>query len=391
MYLCQHFNVIRSRLADLHGVTIKRNQRLFNGVLRAYPCPMTIQKAYAAAVAAGSLQEDKAQLDVLPELERIRAALAQPVKRGGLFRKAPEAIPGLYMWGGVGRGKSMLMDLLYDNVNAPKQRRHFHAFMQWVHAEMGEARKSGVDDAIKPVAAKLTDDIRFLAFDEMQITDITDAMIVGRLFEALFAAGVVVVTTSNRPPDDLYKDGLNRQLFLPFIDLIKARLIVHELASQTDYRQGRLAGATRYFTPSDADSRAAMADVWQGLTDGQSEPLTLHVKGREVVLPHFHNGVARAPFYELCGRPLGAADYLTLAEAVRVLMIDDIPQLGRQNFNEAKRFVTLIDALYEAKVKLICSAAAAPEMLYIEGEGTFEFERTASRLREMQAADWGDV
>lgn len=350
---------------------------------------MTIQDAYARAVADGTLHEDSAQLGVLPELERIRSALATPVKRAGLFRKAPKAAPGLYMWGGVGRGKSMLMDLLYENVDAPKQRQHFHAFMQWVHTEMAKARKTGVDDAIKPVAAKLTSDIRFLAFDEMQITDITDAMIVGRLFEALFAAGVVIVTTSNRPPDDLYKDGLNRQLFVPFIDLIKDRLVVHELASDTDYRQGRLAGTDRYFTPVNAESRTAMAKVWDELTHGQSDALTLHVKGRNVVLPQFHNGVARVPFYELCGRPLGAADYLKLAEAVRVLMLDDIPQLGRQNFNEAKRFVTLIDALYEAKVQLICSAAAVPEMLYLEGEGTFEFERTASRLREMQAADWG--
>ncbi len=350
---------------------------------------MTIQDAYAAAVAAGQLHEDPAQLGVLPELERIRVALTIPVKKGGFFRKAPEAIPGLYMWGGVGRGKSMLMDMAYEDIDAPKQRWHFHAFMQWVHAEMNAARKTGVDDAIKPVAAKLTKDIRFLAFDEMQITDITDAMIVGRLFEALFAAGVVIVTTSNRTPDDLYKDGLNRDLFLPFIELIKTKLVVHELASPTDHRQGRLAGATRYFAPVNAESRAGMQKVWTDLTDGQSEPLTLHVKGREVVLPQFHNGVARAPFFELCGRPLGAADYLTLAETVRVLMIDDIPQLGRQNFNEAKRFVTLIDALYEARVELICSAASMPEMLYIEGEGTFEFERTASRLREMQAADWG--
>ncbi len=351
---------------------------------------MTIKDAYAAAVAAGTLKEDAAQLAVLPELERIRRAMGAPVKRTGFFRKTAEAVPGLYMWGGVGRGKSMLMDLLYDHVDAPKDRQHFHAFMQWVHAEMAEARKAGVDDAIKPVAAKLTERIRFLAFDEMQITDITDAMIVGRLFEALFAAGVTVVTTSNRPPDDLYKDGLNRQLFLPFIELIKERLVVHELTSVTDHRQGRLAGAARYFTPLNADNRAGMDEVWADLTQGQSEALTLHVKGREVVLPRFHNGVARVPFFELCGRPLGAADYLTLAETVRVLLIDDVPQLGRQNFNEAKRFVTLIDTLYEARVKLICSAAATPEMLYLEGEGTFEFERTASRLREMQAADWGE-
>ena len=348
---------------------------------------MTVQEAYQAAVAAGTLTEDAAQLLVLPELERVRAALAEPVKKG-LFRKAPPPIPGLYMWGGVGRGKSMLMDLLYEQVDAPKQRRHFHAFMQWVHAEMTAARAKGVDDAIAPVAAKLADDVRFLAFDEMQITDITDAMIVGRLFEALFEAGVVVVTTSNRPPDDLYKNGLNRQLFVPFITLLKERMVVHELSSPTDYRQDRLAGTPSYFTPVDAQARAAISEIWEGFSNGQSAPLILHVKGREVVLPAYHNGVARVSFFDLCGKPLGAADYLALAEAVRVLIIEDIPALSRSNFNEAKRFVTLIDALYEAKVRLIASAAAKPEMLYLEGEGTFEFERTASRLREMQSADW---
>lgn len=347
----------------------------------------TLPQIYAARVQQGSLTPDDAQLEVLPEFERIRAALAQPVKRG-LFRKAPEPPRGLYLWGGVGRGKSMLMDLLYDLVTVPKQRRHFHAFMQWVHTEMTAARKTGVDDALAPVAAKLADEVRFLAFDEMQISDITDAMLVGRLFEALFARGVVIVTTSNRPPDDLYKDGLNRQLFTPFIALLKERMVVHELASPTDYRQDRLAGSPSYFTPNDAAARRAIAEIWDHLSNGVSETLVLHVKGREVALPQFHNGVARAKFFDLCGRPLGAGDYLALADAVRVLILEDIPILSRHNFNEAKRFVTLIDALYEAKVQLVCSAAAVPEMLYVEGTGTFEFERTASRLREMQSADW---
>jgi cell division protein ZapE len=362
---------------------------LFIAAVAGYLTNMTIQDVYRAAVDAGNLTSDDAQLAVLPELERVRTALAAPVKRGGLFRKAQPPAPGLYMWGGVGRGKSMLMDLLYDQVDAPKRRSHFHAFMQWVHTEMTEARKRSVDDAIAPVAAKLADEVRFLAFDEMQITDITDAMIVGRLFEALFAAGVTVVTTSNRPPDDLYKNGLNRQLFTPFIGLIKERMTVHELVSETDYRQDRLAGKQSYFSPNDAVASAAIAEIWDHLSNGKSEPLVLHVKGREVDLPGYHNGVARAKFYDLCGRFLGAADYLALAEAVRVLILEDIPALSRSNFNEAKRFVTLIDALYEAKVQLICSAAAAPELLYLEGEGTFEFERTASRLREMQSADWG--
>ncbi len=345
---------------------------------------------YAARIADGTLQADAAQQAVLPEFDRIQTALNQPVKKG-LFRKAPEPPKGLYLWGGVGRGKSMLMDLFVDNLGGiPARRVHFHAFMQEVHSAMHEVRKTGVDDAIAPVAADVAASVRLLAFDEMQITDITDAMIVGRLFEALFAAGVVVITTSNRIPDDLYKHGLNRNLFLPFIDLIKDRMVVHEMVSPTDYRQDRLAGTPIYFTPAGAEARAQMDAVWTDLTGGPGAPLTLRVKGRDVVLDAFRNGVARSGFHDLCGKALGPADYLAVAEAVRVLLLDDIPQLGRSNFNEAKRFVTLIDALYEARVRLICSAAAAPEMLYVEGEGTFEFARTASRLREMQSEGWGE-
>ena len=343
---------------------------------------------YQTLVANGALQADPAQVAVLPEFERIRAALAAPVKRG-LFRKAPEAPKGLYLWGGVGRGKSMLMDFFVSHVDVPARRVHFHAFMQEIHAAMHAARQTGVEDAIAPVAADVAASVRLLAFDEMQISDITDAMIVGRLFEALFAAGVTVVTTSNRVPDDLYKDGLNRQLFLPFIDLLKDRMVVRELASPTDYRQDRLAGSPTYFTPHNAETKAQMDAIWADLAGGADTPLDLTVNNRTVTVPRFRNGVGRASFFDLCARPLGPADYLAIAEACKVLMIDEIPCLSRSNFNEAKRFVTLIDALYEARVRLICSAAAAPEMLYLEGEGTFEFERTASRLREMQSDGWG--
>lgn len=349
---------------------------------------MTLNEAYAAAVEAGTVIPDPAQLAVMDDLERVRAELAVPVKRG-LFRKKPDPVRGLYLWGGVGRGKSMLMDMLYDMVDVPKERSHFHAFMQWVHSEMNNARKRGVDDAIKPVAEDLAARVRFLAFDEMQISDITDAMIVGRLFEKLFEAGVTVVTTSNRVPDELYKNGLNRQLFLPFIALIKEKLHVRELTSETDHRQGRLAGEQMYFAPNSEEASAALREIWQDFSQGCAEPLVLKVKSRDVEIPGFFNGVARASFYDLCAKPLGAADYLALAEAVRVLILEDIPRLSRHNFNEAKRFVTLIDALYEAKVRLICSAADVPERLYVEGEGAFEFERTASRLQEMQSADWG--
>lgn len=350
----------------------------------------SLRDTYEHLIAAGDLRRDTAQEAVMPEFDRIRDALLTPAKKG-FFRKAPDPPLGLYLWGGVGRGKSMLMDMFVAHLDGiPARRVHFHAFMQEIHAAMHEARKTGVDDAIAPVAADVVASVKLLAFDEMQITDITDAMIVGRLFEALFAGGVVVVTTSNRLPDDLYKHGLNRNLFVPFIEQIKQKMVVHELASPTDYRQDRIAGSQTYFTPVNRESRAAMDAVWTDLTGDREAPLDLHVKGRQVQIPHFHNGMARARFHDLCGQPLGPADFLALAQAVRVLLLDDIPQLGRSNFNEAKRFVTLIDALYEARVRLIASAAAEPEMLYVEGEGTFEFERTASRLREMQAEGWGN-
>ena len=348
-----------------------------------------LTRIYADLIADGTLTPDPAQLAILPEFERIRAEVSQPVK-SGWFRKAPDAPKGLYLWGGVGRGKSMLMDLFAKHLgDVPVRRVHFHAFMQEIQSAMHAARATGIEDPIAPVAAEVAAKVKVLAFDEMQITDITDAMIVGRLFEALFDAGVVIITTSNRIPDDLYKHGLNREAFLPFIDLIKDKMNLWELVSPTDYRQDRLSGSQVYFTPTNSEARACMDSVWNDLTGGPSEPLNLRVKGRDVVLPKFRNGIARAGFFELCGTPLGPADYLAIAGAVKVLFIDDIPNLSRDNFNEAKRFVTLIDALYEARVRLICSAAASPEMLYMEGEGTFEFERTASRLREMQSNGWG--
>ena len=350
----------------------------------------TIREIYDAKVAAGEITPDPAQEAVLPEFERMRTGLAEAAKGGGWFRRAPEPPKGLYLWGGVGRGKSMLMDLFVNALDVPAMRVHFHEFMQEIHRGMHQARKDGVQDALMPVAKRVAAKVRCLAFDEMQITDITDAMIVGRLFEVLMKAGVVIVTTSNRIPDDLYKDGLNRQLFLPFIALFKEQMVVHELASPNDYRQDRIAGGPTYFTPVGEEARERMEALWAELTGNAAQrPLMLTVNKREVEIPAFYNGVARGRFHEFCGRMLGAADYLAIAEAARVVMMEDIPCLGRTNFNEAKRFVTLIDALYEAKVRFIASAQAQPEYLYLEGEGSFEFERTASRLREMQSAGWG--
>lgn len=354
----------------------------------------TLTQIYEAKIAEGTLRADPAQRAVLPLLETIRVWAEEKGARksgllSGLFRKAYPVPKGLYLWGGVGRGKSMVMDLFIAATDSPAKRRvHFHAFMQDIHRGMHEARKRGVDDALEPVAEAIIRDIRLLAFDEMQITDITDAMIVGRLFEKLFAGGVVVVTTSNRVPEDLYKDGLNRALFLPFIGLLRDQMQVVHLESPNDYRQHRLEGAQVYFHPA-GTARDKIDAIWADLSGGGGEVLRLPVNGREVEIPRFANGVGRASFWELCAKPLGPADYLAIAQAVRVLVLEDIPQLSASNYNEAKRFVTLIDALYEARVRLVASAADAPERLYIEGTGSFEFERTASRLREMQAADWG--
>ncbi len=351
-----------------------------------------MQEAYDAAVGAGEIAPDPAQIAALPAFDRLLEHLDRPRPRGlrGLFARSERAPGGLYLWGGVGRGKSMLMEMFLRLVEAPARRVHFHVFMQEIHAGMKEARQRGEDDALRPVAGAIAARLRLLALDEMEITDIADAMIVGRLFEALLGAGVVIVTTSNRPPDDLYKDGLNRQLFLPFIALLKERMEVHHLASETDHRQERLAGEQVYFTPNDARARARIEALWQDLGGGECAPLVLKVHGRDVELPRYCDGVARAAFWELCARPLGAADYLAIANAVRVLILEDVPRLSRSNFNEARRFVVLIDALYEAKVRLIMSAADVPENLYVEGEGAFEFERTASRLREMQSAGWAE-
>ncbi|TVS00676.1 MAG: AFG1 family ATPase [Rhodobacteraceae bacterium] len=355
-----------------------------------------LTEIYDRKVEAGEIRPDAAQRAALPLFDPLLEWLAKPVPKAGglrglLSRAKPAPAPGLYIWGGVGRGKSMLMDLFVaHSADVPKRRVHFHAFMQEIHAGLHAARKRGASDALAPIAEKVAAEVRLLAFDEMQITDITDAMVVGRLFELLMGAGVVIVTTSNRVPDDLYKDGLNRALFLPFIAFLKERMVVHELESETDYRQHRLAGAQVWFSPVNADARAAMERMWDELTGHDpGTPLRLPLKGREVVVPRAHNGVGRGRFWEFCGAALGPADYLAIAEALRVLMVEDIPYLSATNYNEAKRFVTLIDTLYEARVRLIASAAAPPERLYTEGEGLFEFDRTVSRLREMQGAAWG--
>lgn len=348
----------------------------------------SVSDAYYARVSAGDIEEDHAQVVVLSLLDSLLDAVQAPVKKS-LFRKMPPPPKGLYLWGGVGTGKSFLMDLCVAHLGESARRIHFHAFMQEVHEALHRARQANERDALQVVSSKIAKNLRLLALDEMQIKDIADAMVVGRLFELLHAKGVTTLTTSNRPPDDLYKDGLNRQLFLPFIAFLKENLVIHDMQSSIDFRQQRLLGDQVYFAPNDETARTRMDEIWAELSQQQESVFTLMVKSRELKIPRYFNGIGRFSFADLCAQPLGAGDYLALADYLRIFFIDDIPQLGRHNFNEAKRFVTLIDTLYEAKSRLICSAACAPEALYPDGEGAFEFQRTASRLREMQSQGWG--
>ncbi|MFZ4690504.1 MAG: cell division protein ZapE, partial [Polymorphobacter sp.] len=312
------------------------------------------------------------------------------------LRGAPTPVlpRGLYIWGGVGRGKSMLMDLFYSHSRvSPKRRVHFHEFMLEVHGLIHAERQKGGPDPIPAVAAAVSAGARLLAFDEMQVKDIADAAILSRLFTALFDNGVTVVTTSNRVPGDLYKDGLNRQLFVPFIALIEQKCAVVTLDGPTDYRLERLGGAATWHVPSGPAATAAMAETFFRLTDYPVEDRarvpteTIAVPGgRTLFVPKALKGVAVFSFARLCRNPLGAADYLAVARHFHTVFIVGIPMMGPENRNEAVRFITLIDALYEQKVKLIAAADAAPAALYPVGDGAFEFDRTVSRLMEMQSA-----
>lgn len=362
-------------------------------------------KVWRERVASGVLSADADQERAAEKLTELATRLTswKPGKKS-LFGRPKPAPTGLYLYGGVGRGKSMLMDLFYDHApTSPRRRVHFHEFMQDVHARIGEWRaltpgqrkrqkdyvKGAGDDPIPPVARGLIREARLLCFDEFQVSDIADAMILGRLFEALFAEGLVVVATSNRHPDDLYKDGINRQLFLPFIDFLKSRVELFELDGGTDYRLRQLEAAPVYYCPLNADAELAMDDAWERLTQGAvPQTCQIEVQGRMLRIEREAAGVARFRFEELCARPLGPADYLAIAARFHTVLLDNTPRMTTDKRNEAKRFVTLIDALYEAKTKLVMSADAEPQDLYPSGDGAFEFERTASRLIEMRSHDY---
>jgi cell division protein ZapE len=363
------------------------------------------QPAYQAMIADGSLAADPAQETAVERLqdlwERLRGydPRPEPASGGGLLsrlmhrRHAEEYVPtGLYLVGEVGRGKSMLMDLFFDTADVPrKQRIHFHRFIQNVHTRIHAYKKAhpDVSDPIPPLADKVAAESALLCFDEFQVNDIADAMILGRLFQALFDRGVVVVTTSNTAPDDLFKGQPGRDAFLPFIALIKQRLELLVMDGARDYRRERMRGLRTWQVPADEMARRELDKAFQRLTGGSAvRPVTLTVMGRKVVVPQASDGVARFDFDSLCNTALGAGDYLAIATNFHTLVLDNIPRLSPDNYDQARRFIVLVDTLYDQRVKLIASADATPDQLYQRGENAKMFERTASRLDEMQSEDW---
>ncbi|QDH34765.1 cell division protein ZapE [Porphyrobacter sp. YT40] len=353
---------------------------------------------YDALIASGELRADADQHAAAERLGRLQDELEAPPPSSGfigkLFGSKPAETPrGVYLWGGVGRGKSMLMDLFVETLAIERKRRvHFHAFMLELDRLITTARKAGRRDPLVAVAQEMAEQVRCLAFDEMVVNNTADAAIMGRFFAALMEAGTVIVTTSNRPPRDLYKDGLNRSLFLPFIDLVEARMDVLSLNGPTDYRLDRIGDLATWHAPMGDEATAQVREAFFRLTDFDPDDAT-HVPsgeldlggGRTLHVPKCLKGVGVFSFKKLCAANRGAADYLAIARAFHTVILVGIPRMGPENRNEAIRFTKLIDALYEHRVKLFVTAAAPPEELYQAGDGAFEFARTVSRLNEMQS------
>jgi len=369
-----------------------------------------VQTRLEKRIADGVLIKDVEQIEAASELDSRLEALSEydPGSEGllGRFFGSRETVPrGLYMYGGVGRGKSMLMDWFYEAAEfAPKRRTHFHAFMLDVHERVNAWRKldkderrahphhvrGAGDDPIAPVARALASEAKLLCFDEFHVTDITDAMILSRLFEALWVKeGVVVIATSNRSPETLYENGLNRGLFLPFIEMMSEHFIIHPFDGELDHRLRALTAAPIYHVPLDATAEAAITAAWDRLTrGGTAVPSELIVQGRTLSFPNTARGVLRSDFESLCEANRSPAEYLKIAQTFHTVILENVPEMGAHMRNAAKRFVTLIDALYETRTKLVVSAAVHPQSLYEQGDGAFEFERTVSRLMEMRTEEY---
>ena len=341
-------------------------------------------KAYQRLIAKGSIRADAAQWAAAQALDRLSRGLV--ARRGwrGLFSKNGD-ISSIYLWGGVGRGKSMLMDLFFDTIALKKKRRvHFLEFMQEMHHRLKALRQAEAGDVIPPLAEAVARQTDLLCLDEFQVNDIADASILGRLFSSLFDEGLILVSTSNRQPDELYLGGLNRDRFLPFIELIKSRAQIIDLGSGEDYRRLSMLGTQRYYL----NDSAALSTIFARLTHGRAGRGSLDLGGRKLAIPKQALGCAYFHFDDLCARPLGGADYLALAHAFHTMVIDGVPILTPAQRNEARRFMHLIDALYDNRILLIINAAAPPDALYPKGDGRFEFARTISRLTEMQSSHY---
>lgn len=360
--------------------------------------PGRVRQYYEQRVATGQIENDPAQARIVEHLDHLATALeGHRPERGSrlsLFRvpkRAPPTAPrGLYIWGSVGGGKTMLMDLFHLAVGFnPRRRVHFHQFMAEVHERIARGRATTDGDPIPYVAGEIAGEAPLLCFDEFHVTDIADAMILGRLFKALFERGVIVVATSNVPPAHLYWNGLNRQLFMPFIAMLEDELDVVEIAAAKDYRLDKLHGQPLYFHPANTSARAEIDAIWSRLAGSQEVgPAEVACNGRLIKVPRAASRIARFSFSDLCAQPLAGPDYLALADAYRTIIIDDIPLLTPDRRNEARRFITLIDTLYDRGTCLVASAAAEPHQLYPVGDGADLFVRTASRLTEMRTTAW---